>query len=263
MASEISAQVTGRDCTETAQMTTGADCVEPRHTASETSAEVTAGGDCTVPSSGVDVSSCSTILTYYPPRLSKFLDVDSAEKKDNDDTDNGHSDDNDSDDRQGVIVASTSNKTAGNRVWDKRYYCLYCEMAVCQLPRYLYSAHANELAVAEIISADKDQNLALSTKVRNLGNKQHNHGVLSSVSGDLAVVMTHTSLFLNTFHVNIAMATLISINCGSCKMCRCKPDIIQSSSHPVAAGDLLLPHKSDDSTVQLLRGMKKGMEFSR
>jgi len=48
---------------------------------------------------------------------------------------------------------------------------------------------------------------------------------------------------------------------ASCKKCTCKPDIIQSSSHPVAAGDLLLPHKFDDSTAQLLRGMKKGMEF--
>ena len=83
-----------------------------------------------MPSNDIDesYSSCSTIFSYHPPQLSKFLRVHSAEK--DDDTDDGNGDDNDSDDRQGVIVVNTSNKTAGHRVWDKRYYCLYCEMAV-------------------------------------------------------------------------------------------------------------------------------------
>jgi len=40
----------------------------------------------------------------------------------------------------------------------------------------------------------------------------------------------------------------------------CRPDSVKSSRRPVAAGDLLLPRKVDDSTVPLLSGMKKGLE---
>jgi len=59
------------------------------------------------PSSDLDESSCSSIISYHSPDLSKFLSVRSAEI-DNDDADD--------DDRQ--RVSSTSNKKAGHRVWE-------------------------------------------------------------------------------------------------------------------------------------------------
>ena len=227
-----------------------------------------------MPSSDVDESSCSSIFSYHPPQLSKFLDVNSTEIDndnaddvvDGDDPDDGQDDDNDNDDREGVIVSSTSDKVAGHRVWDKRYYCLFCENAVSRLPRHLYSAHADELTVAEIMSADKAKKQALLTKVRNLGNERHNRNVLTSASGDLAVVYRP--------NVDTQMTGSEYIPCEYChgyfnrrqlwrhaKKCICKPDSVESSGHPVAVGDLLVPHKSDETTAQLLSGMKKGMEF--
>jgi len=57
-----------------------------------------------------------------------------------------------------VTVSHTNNTS--KRVWDKRYFCFYCECSVVRLPRHLYSAHSSEPAVAEIMAIkDKQKKL--------------------------------------------------------------------------------------------------------
>jgi len=177
-----------------------------------------------------DDSSCSTILSCRYPPSSRFLH--SAERNE----------------RKGVTVLSTRTKSAGHRVWDKRYYCLYCAKSVSRLPRHLYSAHADEHAVAEVMSAGKKKKQTLLTKIRNLGNEAHNRNVLTTGSRKLVVVYwPNEDVDLNNSQY---------IPCQFChgyfsrrqlwrhaKRCSCKPVGVQSCLHPVAAGDLLLPCK--------------------
>lgn len=209
-----------------------------------------------VPSSVVDEASCSTVISIInPPDLSHCRDNHSEAD-----------DASDGDNPSGVKVVSTNNNP-GHRVWDKRYYCIYCKASVSRLPRHLYSAHADEIAVAEIMAASQDKKQALLTKIRNLGNEAHNCEVLSTGAGQLAVVYRPST--------EVEMTGSEYIPCEHChgyfnrrqlwrhvKSCKCKSANVASSSRPAAAGDLLLPCKADGSTKKLISGMKKGLEFN-
>ena len=72
---------------------------------------------------------------------------------------------------------------------DKKYHCLFCGEEVAQLPRHLYSIHADEHEVIEILaSSDSSQRSRLLTKLRNMGNHKHNLATLRAGTGKLAVV---------------------------------------------------------------------------
>lgn len=84
-----------------------------------------------------------------------------------------------------VTVMQTNNKN--QRIWDKRFYCLYCKKPQAKIARHLKSQHSNELDVAEMLSKHgKEKELKL-LKLRNQGNHQHNCDVLRSGNGILIV----------------------------------------------------------------------------
>jgi hypothetical protein len=86
-----------------------------------------------------------------------------------------------------VTVMGTSN-SADDRVYDKRYYCLYCDRPLSKIKPHLESQHHNEISVAEMMSK-KDRQSALNCfiKLRNLGNHKHNSDVLRAGTGVLIV----------------------------------------------------------------------------
>lgn len=83
-------------------------------------------------------------------------------------------------------VMSTNNNSS--RVYDKKFYCLYCDKAQSKLPRHLRTHHSNEKEV-QMYMAEKDETARnnLLTKLRNLGNHHHNIGVIRSNTGSLVV----------------------------------------------------------------------------
>ena len=86
-----------------------------------------------------------------------------------------------------VTVMPTSN-VGGIRKWDKKHYCLYCDVAFAKLPRHLYSCHKEEREVVEIASETTlSVRKKLLLKIRNLGNHAHNCQVLREGHGVLIV----------------------------------------------------------------------------
>jgi len=73
-------------------------------------------------------------------------------------------------------------------VYDKRYYCFYCDKALAKVKPHLISQHDNEALVAEML-AKKDKQLQknLLVKLRNLGNHKHNSDVIRRGTGVLIV----------------------------------------------------------------------------
>ncbi|KAG7487017.1 hypothetical protein JOB18_044609 [Solea senegalensis] len=86
-----------------------------------------------------------------------------------------------------TIVVQASLKTNGNRVYDKKQYCLYCKKAYVKMARHLERAHHNKLDVAKALSLPKG---SLERKkqleyIRNRGNYAHNAAVIESGKGEL------------------------------------------------------------------------------
>jgi hypothetical protein len=86
-----------------------------------------------------------------------------------------------------VTLMGTSN-SADDRIYDKRYYSLYCDRPLSKIKPHLESQHQNEISVAEMMSKkDKQSALNCLIKLRNLGNHKHNCDVLRAGSGMLIV----------------------------------------------------------------------------
>lgn len=88
----------------------------------------------------------------------------------------------------GIVVASTES-TPDCRVYDKRYYCPFCESTFSKLPRHLESEHSEEPAIVELSGeTERAKRKVLLLKLRNLGNHIHNLKVLKQGVGTLQVV---------------------------------------------------------------------------
>jgi hypothetical protein len=87
-----------------------------------------------------------------------------------------------------VTVMATANN-GNERVYDKRYYCLFCDRPWSKIKSHLINIHHNELQVAKMMACQdrKAANLQL-IKLRNLGNHKHNSDVLREGRGELVVV---------------------------------------------------------------------------
>lgn len=80
-----------------------------------------------------------------------------------------------------------SSNTAHQRVYDKRNYCLYCEKPYTKITRHLKQKHSDKPDVARALAHRKGSTMhcLLLTKVRNMGNYNHNNSVLSSGKGQI------------------------------------------------------------------------------
>ena len=83
-------------------------------------------------------------------------------------------------------VIPTNNTT--DRVYDKKFYCLFCKSAQSKLPRHLTNKHRDEKEV-QLYMQEKDTKLKndIIKKLRNLGNHQHNMKVIRENKGSLMV----------------------------------------------------------------------------
>nr|XP_020466964.1 uncharacterized protein LOC109966462 isoform X2 [Monopterus albus] len=92
-----------------------------------------------------------------------------------------HQDTNDS------IVVSVSKKKKGNRVYDKRHYCLYCSKPYAKMARHLETAHATKADVVKAVGfpkGSKERKKALDY-IRNKGNYAHNAAIMEAGKGEL------------------------------------------------------------------------------
>lgn len=85
-----------------------------------------------------------------------------------------------------VVVKAYNNK-AGNRIYNKRHYCLYCSKPFAKMARHLERSHASVEEVASALSfpkGSKERKYQLDY-IRNRGNYAHNVTVMESGSGEL------------------------------------------------------------------------------
>lgn len=91
-----------------------------------------------------------------------------------------------------IKVVSTSN-TKGERKFDKKYNCLFCNQKYSKLPRHFESKHGDEVEIKELIAlkdipSKREYRNNILTKLRNIGSHIHNCRVLQKGEGDLLVV---------------------------------------------------------------------------
>ena len=85
----------------------------------------------------------------------------------------------DSEEKERIIVVPTENQNG--RTYDKRHFCMFCNKSQAKLPRHLISTciHRNEIQVATYMAEDdKDINLKMLTRMRNIGIHRHNSDVI-------------------------------------------------------------------------------------
>ena len=70
---------------------------------------------------------------------------------------------------------------------DKQHYCLFCAKPQTKLERHLLKQHSDEPEMLPYHSAAKAKKKSELSKLRNLGNFQHNKKVLEQGSGSLVV----------------------------------------------------------------------------
>jgi len=89
--------------------------------------------------------------------------------------------------QQHNLTVKMSSNTAQQRVYDKRNYCLYCEKPYAKITRHLKQKHSNKPDVAKALAHKEGSKMhcLLLTKVRNMGNFNHNCSVLSSGKGQI------------------------------------------------------------------------------
>ena len=88
----------------------------------------------------------------------------------------------------GLVQVVQTMQEGNKRIWNKRYYCLFCEKPQAKLPRHLTTMHKEEHQVVDYLT-EKDLKLKAFklTKLRNLGNHKHNSDVIRQGKGDLIV----------------------------------------------------------------------------
>jgi hypothetical protein len=78
---------------------------------------------------------------------------------------------------------------AGQRSYDKRYYCLFCDKAYAKIKSHLVHQHGQSSEVAEMLSKSSKQEMNTHLiRLRNLGNHKHNCDVLRVGIGSIVVV---------------------------------------------------------------------------
>ncbi len=85
------------------------------------------------------------------------------------------------------IVVGACKKRDGNRLYDKKHYCLYCSKPYSKMARHLESAHEDKGDVAKALSFPKGskQRKKHLDFIRNRGNYAHNAAVMESGRGEL------------------------------------------------------------------------------
>lgn len=83
-------------------------------------------------------------------------------------------------------VAQTNNQS--RRIYDKKYFCIFCGNLYCKLTRHLVNIHSNEKEVmAYRMASDKLVKENILTKIRNTGAYKHNSEVIKTGIGQLQV----------------------------------------------------------------------------
>ena len=174
------------------------------------------------------------------------------------------------------IEVLTTNNNKEKRVRDKIYRCLYCSMEVAQLPRHLYSAHADEIEVQELLATkDARKRRLLLAKLRHIGGHQKNLKTLKQGKGTMTVVyrpskgssvLTDSSKYVPCQycfgyycrkqlwrHVRRCPVALASdANCHQNK----------KKMKPARAADLLVVNSSRDDVDAVISNMRKGKVYS-
>ncbi|KAF5879973.1 uncharacterized protein DAT39_023240, partial [Clarias magur] len=86
-----------------------------------------------------------------------------------------------------VSVLKVKKTAYGQRINNKKQYCLYCSKSFCKMARHLAQVHKNEVDVAKALSypkGSKERKLNLDL-LRNKGNRVHNTDVLKVGKGVL------------------------------------------------------------------------------
>ncbi|XP_030266833.1 uncharacterized protein LOC115578126 isoform X2 [Sparus aurata] len=85
------------------------------------------------------------------------------------------------------IQVKTSSNSRHQRIYDKKNYCLYCQRPYAKITRHLKQKHQDKPEVAKALAHRQGpamRNLLLS-KIRNLGNYNHNCSVVKSGKGQI------------------------------------------------------------------------------
>jgi len=173
-----------------------------------------------------------------------------------------------------IEVLTTNNKR--KRVRDKKYRCLYCKLEVAQLPRHLYSSHADETDIQELrATKDPHKRKLLLAKLRHIGDHQQNLNTINRGKGSLSVVYrpptgssTQTDsakyvpcqycfgyycrrqLWRHVRRCPVALASHANYNQNNKKM------------KPARASDQLLVNSSAAEAAAVISNMRKGKVFS-
>ncbi|KAM3618408.1 uncharacterized protein V6R79_020019 [Siganus canaliculatus] len=85
------------------------------------------------------------------------------------------------------IVVGACKKRGGNRLYDKKHYCLYCSKPYAKMARHLESVHEDKPDVAKALSFPKGskQRKKHLDFIRNKGNFAHNAAVMECGRGEL------------------------------------------------------------------------------
>lgn len=88
------------------------------------------------------------------------------------------------------IVSSSRTSKTGERVWDKRHFCFYCERPFKKISEHWDDMHSEESEVSEIFALEKKSKARrdLIAKLRKAGDYEHNKRVLEgNEKGELIV----------------------------------------------------------------------------
>ncbi|XP_048853094.1 uncharacterized protein LOC125721136 isoform X6 [Brienomyrus brachyistius] len=86
-----------------------------------------------------------------------------------------------------IMVVKALKKRGGNRIYNKKHYCLYCSKPYSKIARHLEGAHENKPDVAKALSFPKgsEERKKQLDYIRNRGNYAHNAAVMESGKGEL------------------------------------------------------------------------------
>lgn len=94
-------------------------------------------------------------------------------------------DESSSPDSSEVSVMTLQKKEGGGRLYNKKFYCLFCSKPFSKMARHLESKHKDKPEVARAITfpkASKERRIQLNL-LRNRGNRAHNNQVLKEGIG--------------------------------------------------------------------------------
>ncbi len=98
-----------------------------------------------------------------------------------------------------VSVMKLKKTAYGQRMYNKKQYCIYCSKPFCKMARHLAQVHKNEVDVAKALSfpkGSKERRINLDL-LRNKGNRVHNTNVLKTGKGVLVPRQQSTAKHVN------------------------------------------------------------------